>query len=68
MFSTYDRDNDQGRYNCAVTLGGGGFWYNACSSCGVNMARRAVFWSGLPGGTAGRDLRTSRMWLQCVSS
>jgi len=56
MFSTYDRDNDRhSTYNCAA-LYGGGFWYNNCAhGCGF-------YWAGLPGG---RNLQSSRMWLQC---
>jgi len=63
MFSTYDRDNDLWSYNCAVR-DGGGFWYNACAHCGVNgdRSRGWFYWTGLPGG---RDLQSSRMWLQC---
>jgi len=62
MFSTYDRGNDKGR-KCAPYYGGG-FWYRACSDCGVNSGGKAINfnWWGLPGG---RALLKSRMWLQC---
>ena len=62
MFTTYDRDNDQGTNNCGVTRAGG-FWYKSCDSCGVNNALTAAFrWNGLPGG---EQLLASRMWLLC---
>ena len=64
MFSTYDRDNDLASdVNCAARRGGG-FWYNRCLQCGVNAARSTGHfrWRDLPGG---RDLQSTRMWLQC---
>jgi len=62
MFSTYDRDNDLHSTHCAARFGG--FWYYNCFACGVNVARSTgyFFWVGLPGG---RDLQSTRMWLQC---
>ena len=63
-FSTYDRDNDQVTYNCAVHTAGG-FWHRRCTSADVNSAgtgSHSFGWYNLPGG---RDLQTSRMWLQC---
>ena len=64
MFTTYDRDNDLlSDSNCAV-VNGGGFWYNECALCGVNV--RSVYdkfsWAGLSGEM---QLQSSRMWLQC---
>jgi len=68
IFTTYDRKNDLHlKVNCAVRSGGG-FWYNMCYRCGVNSARDLVhydwdfYWYGLPGG---KNLQSSRMWLQC---
>jgi len=61
MFSTYDRDNDLHSSRHCAAYHGGGFWYYACSYCDVNGAR-LFYWNGLPGG---RDLQSSRMWLQC---
>ena len=62
MFTTYDRDNDQGKNNCGVTRAGG-FWYKGCDLCGVNNALIATFrWNGLTGGDL---LLKSRMWLEC---
>jgi len=64
MFSTYDRDNDEDSRNCAVTTGGG-FWYWHCAYCAVNTARSSTWgfsWIRLP---VGKHLKTSRMWLQC---
>jgi len=63
-FTTVDREND--RYtslNCAALMGGG-FWWRNCGRCYVNGARSTgwFYWDGLPGG---RDLRLSRMWLEC---
>jgi len=65
MFTTKDRDNDpwtDSNYNdnCAVFYGGG-FWYNACSDCRVNVVRgrgNDFSWSSIL-------LSTSRMWLTC---
>ena len=65
MFSTHDRDNDQLMLNHCAQLRGGGFWYNGCAYCSVNGNRFMgydFYWYGLPGG---RELQTSRMWLQC---
>jgi len=65
MFTTRDRDNDEHpTVNCAITTGGG-FWYNRCLRCGVNVyygraSVRNFTWEKLPGGW---DLQTSRMWL-----
>jgi len=74
MFTTYDRDNDLesgnnwSSANCAVVFGGG-FWYNNCFHCGVNVVGNntqfswyGFYWKNLPGG---RLLQSSRMWLQC---
>ena len=61
QFTTYDRDNDlHSTGNCAV-LKGAGFWYWSCGTCRVNGGSY-FYWADLPGG---RDLQTSRMWLQC---
>ena len=57
MFSTYDHDE----YGCAAHWCGG-FWYNNCFSCGVNVGRGFFLWVNLPGGEL---LQSSRMWLQC---
>ena len=67
MFTTYDRDNDQWtpvsyNNNCAVHVGGGGFWYRNCGHCRVNGVLGDFAWSFLPGG---RLLQTSRTWLTC---
>ena len=64
MFSTYDRDNDRRSWgNCAVREGGG-FWYNNCCQCGLNLTRNNFAWTGLPGDDR-LQLQKSRMWLQC---
>jgi len=63
MFSTYDRDNDRASLFHCAEWAGGGFWYNECSTCNMNGASGYDFyWQGLPGG---RNLQSSRMWLQC---
>ena len=70
MFSTYDRDNDDWSDNCAVSRGGG-FWYNSCVYCGVNVVRggpSGFRWRGRVGTNKEAkilDLQTSRMWLTC---
>jgi len=61
MFSTYDVDNDPCSCDCA-SGNGGGFWYTACTHCGVTGSRNFV-WYGLPGGQ--RFLKFCRMWLAC---
>ena len=66
MFSTHDRDNDKlTTRNCAAYWGGG-FWYNKCFECAVNVFYSeppwGFSWNGLPGGHL---LQSSRMWLQC---
>jgi len=61
MFTTYDRDNDRKCGNCATSYGGG-FWYNNCFQCGLNVASNNFAWTGLPGD---HRLQKSRMWLQC---
>ena len=65
MFSTHDRDNDGSTGKCAAYWGGG-FWYNKCFQCGVNVFYSeppwGFSWNGLPGGHL---LQSSRMWLQC---
>jgi len=66
MFSTYDRDNDLSSSRHCAAWAGGGFWYNACYRCGVNVGYDippwGFVWHDLPGGWS---LQTSRMWLQC---
>ena len=62
-FSTFDRDNDRwSSANCAARRGG--FWFRSCGACGVNGALSTgnFYWWDLPGG---RDLQSSRTWLQC---
>jgi len=55
MFTTRDRDNDKHpTVNCAI-VNGGGFWYNRCYRCGVNVyyGRASLWnfiWYQLPGG------------------
>ena len=65
MFTTYDRQNDLYTSNCAQRHGAG-FWYRNCANCEVNApqvgAADDFTWDGLPGG---RQLQSSRMWLQC---
>ena len=65
MFSTYDRKNDVYTSNCAARHGGG-FWYKNCAICEVNSplvgSADDFTWDNLPGG---RELQSSRMWLQC---
>ena len=62
MFSTFDRDNDWllSSGTCATSYAGG-FWYKDCCWCCVNSYYN-FHWVGLPGG---RELQSSRMWLQC---
>jgi len=71
MFTTYDRDNDLApNYNCAVR-NGGGFWYNHCAYCGVNVVRG--FFNDFEWGETDDEndeaikfhLQSSRMWLTC---
>jgi len=35
-FTTVDNDNDRDSGNCAVTRGGGGWWFNKCSHSNLN--------------------------------
>ena len=60
-FTTYDRDNDQAGFNCAVR-NGGGFWYSNCANVGVNVLKGSGHdefeWYSTP-------LKHTRMWLVC---
>jgi len=62
-FTTYDSDNDaHATLNCADHMGGG-FWWTACGSCGVNTPLSSGFrWSTR---SSGFNLLISRMWLTC---
>jgi len=67
-FTTFDRDNDHYRYNCAIHGAYiGGFWYRSCGAALVNQ--NAYFhWQTLPIGPLVRShshvaLQTSRMTL-----
>ena len=68
MFTTHDRDNDHHGNNINCAVNGGGFWYNACFTCGVNCFRgRGVkdyfYWNTARIGRL--YLQTTRMWLMC---
>lgn len=61
-FATNDKDNDGYGGNCAVTSGGG-FWWYLCQSGGINGAipnssSYGFVWNG-------HYLKASRMYLQC---
>jgi len=68
MFTTYDRDNDQFRRNCALEFGGG-FWYKACGYCGVmyaNSGASQFMWAVSRSYTISiLTLQSTRMWLTC---
>lgn len=66
MFSTYDRDNDESRANCAAH-DGFGFWHNWCSRASVNGVRRPAPGASLRwfGTTGNMHLLSARMWLMC---
>lgn len=42
-FSTVDRDNDQGSYNCAA-WSDGGWWFNVCSAAFLNRPWSPAYW------------------------
>ncbi|XP_029460749.1 fibrinogen-like protein 1-like protein [Rhinatrema bivittatum] len=44
-FSTYDRDNDRYKYNCAAD-NQGGWWYDRCRSAVLN-SDRGIYWQGV---------------------
>ncbi|XP_078082081.1 fibrinogen-like protein 1-like protein [Mustelus asterias] len=44
-FSTFDRDQDLSRSNCARSSGGG-FWFNSCYRVNLNT-KRSIYWYGL---------------------
>ncbi|XP_072325489.1 fibrinogen-like protein 1-like protein isoform X1 [Scyliorhinus torazame] len=46
-FSTFDRDQDLSRANCAQSCKGG-FWYNSCYK--VNLNSKSIFWYGFCNG------------------
>ena len=65
MFTTYDRDNDLSRDNCAV-FNGGGFWYGNCAWCNVNNVRnRGNNFRWYSSQTGNLLLKSTRMWLMC---
>ena len=69
MFTTSDRDYDMlSSDNCAVSRGGG-FWYNDCIKCGVNVVRGRpddFKWQGSVGtDRVTFELQSTRMWLTC---
>ena len=64
-FSTKDRDNDVWSSTHCAQYHGGGFWYNSCFHCGVNVAGGDFRWYHKSDWSAYESLRTSRMWLVC---
>uniref|UniRef100_A0A3B3ZQC6 Fibrinogen C-terminal domain-containing protein n=1 Tax=Periophthalmus magnuspinnatus TaxID=409849 RepID=A0A3B3ZQC6_9GOBI len=72
-FSTYDRDNDNGKENCATSYGGG-WWYNQCQTANLNGvyyraaskdAENGVIWSTFK--PQNYSLKKARMFIRAAT-
>lgn len=67
-FTTIDVDNDMGPGNCAVSRGGGGWWYNFCHMANLNCPVGSVEFCWIPllekGIASTPSLQKSRMMIK----
>jgi len=62
QFGTVDRDYDNyGAGNCASMYNGGGWWYDSCTSSGLNNQGNAIWTTG----ASAYDVEASRMLVKC---